>query len=339
MRLRVLGLLVMLAVLGCGSSSKAPSDRGVDARNERRAGAWCSEVSALTMDGRTDLTGEANTFQRVRRIKRRYADAILERCPGVTGIGIGKVRGSKVVNDPTVPPERAKRVSDAEKDHLISIYVQSPSCRPDSTLFLKGVRVRFVETGRLRRCDPFKGHPGKYIPVFIDVKASRSGLPRPPEVVGSKRDEEQLRRSERAYAERLWRKVPRLRRALERAGLRGLRVHRSRAGREVHPYLRGEATRQQIKRIKARSDVATIGRAVRATGILRLEDTVFVLETETDDGRRYALGGAGLLTSEGRRLAPGDRVTVEGYEWGGGSTYSAPGATTFVVRRLDEAAR
>ena len=95
------------------------------------------------------MTGKANTFERVRRIQDRYADAIM-RCPGVTGHGIGKVKGSDAVNNPNVPPERAKRISNAEKDHLISVYLLSRRHRPERPLFLEGVRLRFVVTGRFR---------------------------------------------------------------------------------------------------------------------------------------------------------------------------------------------
>jgi hypothetical protein len=145
MKLRVLGLPVLL-LLGCGSSSEPPpkSPKAPVAKT------WCSGLPALTTNRRTDLTGKANTFQRVQRIKDRHAKAIVERCPDVTGIGIGKMKGSKLVNDPDVPPERAKRVSDAEKDHLISIFLLSRRHRPERPLFLEGVRLRFEVTGPIR---------------------------------------------------------------------------------------------------------------------------------------------------------------------------------------------
>ena len=137
MKLRLLTLTPALFVLGCASSSEPPVE------------AWRSALPALTTDRRTDLTGKANTFQRVRRIQARYADAIM-RCPGVQGHGIGKVKGSKAVHDPDIPPERAKRVSDGENDYLISIHLLSRRHRPGRPLFLEGVRLRFVVTGRFR---------------------------------------------------------------------------------------------------------------------------------------------------------------------------------------------
>ena len=134
-----------LLLSGCGSSSE-PSPGGP----EGAADEWCAAVPALTTDPRSDLTGEANTLQRVRRIKERYEGAIMDSCPGVTGIGIGKVEGSEAVHDPEVPPERAKRISNAENDHLISILLLSSRDRPKRPLFLDGVRLRFVVTGPIR---------------------------------------------------------------------------------------------------------------------------------------------------------------------------------------------
>ncbi len=136
MKLQLLGLFPLLLVIGCGSSPVAE--------------AWCSAVSSLTTDWRSDLTGKANTFERVQRIKDRHAETIMDQCPGVTGIGVGKVKGSKAVNDPDVSPERARRMSDAEKDHLISILLLSRPHRPERPLFLEGVHLRFKVTGPIR---------------------------------------------------------------------------------------------------------------------------------------------------------------------------------------------
>ena len=137
MKLRLLTVTPALLLLGCGSSSEPSVE------------AWCSALPALTTDRSTDRTGKANTFQRVRRIHERHGSAI-SKCPGVQGHGIGKVKGSKAANDPRIPPERAKRVSDAEKDHLITVYLLSRRHRPERPLFLEGVRLRFVVTGRFR---------------------------------------------------------------------------------------------------------------------------------------------------------------------------------------------
>lgn len=72
------------------------------------------------------------------------------KCPEVQGHGIGKVKGSKAVRDPDIPPERAGRISDAEKDHVIVIYLLSRRHRPERALFLEGVRLRIVVTGEFR---------------------------------------------------------------------------------------------------------------------------------------------------------------------------------------------
>jgi hypothetical protein len=145
MKLGLLGLITIPLVLGCGSSGEPPPKAPT-----RVAKAWCSAVPALTTDRGTDLTGEANTFRRVQRIKERYEESIMKRCPGVTGVGIAKVKPSEAVNDPEVPPERAKSVSEAEKDHLISVHLLSPRHRPERPLFLEGVPVRVMVTGGFR---------------------------------------------------------------------------------------------------------------------------------------------------------------------------------------------
>ena len=41
------------------------------------------------------------------------------------------------------------------------------------------------------------------VPVLITTAASRDGLPQPPPAIGSKRDEDELRRAEAAYSERI----------------------------------------------------------------------------------------------------------------------------------------
>jgi hypothetical protein len=145
MKRPLLTLTPALLLLACGSSS----DPSSDAPKRRTADAWCSALPALTTDRRTDLTGKANTFQRVQAVQERYGDALL-RCPGVTGHGIGKVKDSKAVNDPAVPPERAATISHAEKDHLISVCLLSRRHRPERHLFLEGVRLEFDVTGRAR---------------------------------------------------------------------------------------------------------------------------------------------------------------------------------------------
>lgn len=142
----MLGLSLTVLLLGCGSSS----ERSPVTAKERATDRWCLAVRELTTIRSTDLTGKANTFQRVQRIKDRHVEAIMEQCPGVTGMGIGKVNGSTVLNDPDVSPERAKRASDAEKDHLISIHLLSQRDRPERPLFLEGVRLQFTVTGPIR---------------------------------------------------------------------------------------------------------------------------------------------------------------------------------------------
>ena len=133
----VLVWLPVALLAACGSSGDG-------------AALWCPAVPQLTRDVTTDRTGRDNTFSRVRRIHERYADALFDACPGVTSVGIGKTRPSAAVNNPAVPSRRAKRLSDREPDHLLSVGVRSDDDRPESPLYLDGARLEFHVTGEIQ---------------------------------------------------------------------------------------------------------------------------------------------------------------------------------------------
>ena len=133
---RPLALAPVLLVLGCGGSGERtppPGERTPAAAELPTARSWCPALEALTTDRRTDLTGRANTLQRVRHVKNRHSRR-LARCPGVVGFGIGKKTGG-------LP---------ADQDHLISIFLVASRHRPRDPLFLDGVPIHFKITGPIR---------------------------------------------------------------------------------------------------------------------------------------------------------------------------------------------
>ena len=138
MQRAAMAFLAGLLLVACGSS------------DDESGGDWCDAVPALTTDSRTDRTGKANTYRRVLRVHDRYAMTLLDNCPGVTSVGIGKTRPSAAVNNPKFPPARAKRLSDREPDHVLGVGLLAEDDRPDQDLYLNGVRLDFHITGEIR---------------------------------------------------------------------------------------------------------------------------------------------------------------------------------------------
>ena len=134
----ILAIVPATVLAACGASDEDEANR------------WCPAVPQLTRDVTTDRTGRDNTFARVRRIHERHASQMLEECPGVTSVGIGKARPSAGVNNPDLSWRRAKRLSDREPDHILSVGLRSEDDRPEPPLYLGGVRVEFHVTGEIR---------------------------------------------------------------------------------------------------------------------------------------------------------------------------------------------
>jgi hypothetical protein len=171
--------------------------------------------------------------------------------------------------------------------------------------------------------------PEELVAVLVTPQASRDGLPQPPRVVGSKRDEQQARRAEAAYAERIDAVARSLIPELRRAGARDISAHRLHGLTHIRAVVPSDA----IASLEERSDVARVIELVKHTGRVERRDLALILTT--DAGRKYELRG--LLGPAGRDL-DGARIEVEGEEWRGAvAPPPVQGLVTFIVydwRRL-----
>lgn len=171
----------------------------------------------------------------------------------------------------------------------------------------------------------------KPVPVLITPFASRAGLPQPPPVVGSRRDEEELRRAEAAYSERIDAIVGALIPELRRLGARDVAARPFHAGLT---QIRTVVPRDAIPSLEARPDVARVVQLVRRTGRVQRRDLALILTT--DSGRKYELRGR--LDAAARNL-DGTRIAVEGEEWlGAVAPPPVAGVPTLIVldwRRRD----
>jgi hypothetical protein len=167
--------------------------------------------------------------------------------------------------------------------------------------------------------------------VLISPAASRDGLPQPPPIVRSKRDEYELRRAEAAYSERIDVVVRMLIPELRRLGARNVAARRFHAGlMHIHAVV----PRDTVPSLEARPDIARVARLVTRVGRVERRDLALILTT--DRGGRYELRG--LLGVAARGL-DGSRIEVEGEDWRGAvAPPPVPGIPTFIVvdwRRLD----
>lgn len=160
--------------------------------------------------------------------------------------------------------------------------------------------------------------------ILIAPAASRDGLPQPPRVVRSERDEQQLRRAEAAYSKRIDAVVRALIPELRRLGARGV------AARRFHAelmHIRAIVPRDTIPSLEARPDVARVTQLVRRVGRVERRDLALILTT--DSGSKYELRG--LLGPAARDL-DGTRIEVEGEEWRGAvAPPPVAGIPTFIV--------
>lgn len=161
--------------------------------------------------------------------------------------------------------------------------------------------------------------------VYVDVAASRAGLPPMPDIVDDERSESALRRAERAYARAVDAAVPAVERALHELGAREVSVRRGPA--HPHPYLRARVPAGAIARVERRADVAGVRRVSTLTGEVERDDLVLLLVA--DDGRDYVLGQVGT-----HGLRGGERVEVEGSIWRGASTVWHPRGHNFIAREV-----
>lgn len=192
----------------------------------------------------------------------------------------------------------------------------------------------FLMLGLLAGCardGPPPSHAER-VPVMITPAASRDGLPEPPRVVASKRDEQQLRRAEAAYSERIDAVVRALIPQLRRVGARDVAPRRLQGGLT---HIRAVIPPKAIPSLEARPDVARVARLVHRVGHVERRDLALILTT--DGGQRYELRGA--LGPAARGLEGKPRIEVEGEEWRGAvAPPPVPGIPTFIVfdwRRLD----
>ena len=193
--------------------------------------------------------------------------------------------------------------------------------------------IVFLTLGLLAGCAQHGRTPARnqWVHVLIAPAASRDGLPQPPRVVVSRRDEEQLRRAEAAYAERIDRVARALLPHLRRAGATTVEARRFHAGLM---QIRAVVMRDTIPSLEARRDIARVIPLARRTGRVERRDLALILTT--DAGRKYELRGR--LGVAARDL-DGGRIEVEGEEWRG-AVAPPPVAPipTFIVfdwRRLD----
>jgi hypothetical protein len=161
------------------------------------------------------------------------------------------------------------------------------------------------------------------IPVLITPAASREGLPQPPRIVASKRDEQQLRRAEAAYSRRIDAVVRTLLPELRRAGARSVAAVRLHGVTQI----RAAVPRDVIPSLEARPDVARVVSLVRRVGRVARRDLALILTTK--GGRKYELRG--LLGADAHDL-DGSRIEVVGEEWRGAvAPPPTPGLPTFIV--------
>jgi hypothetical protein len=193
--------------------------------------------------------------------------------------------------------------------------------------------IAFLLLGLLLGCADDEQGPAHDEPVHVLITpaASREGLPQPPPIVRSKRDEHELRRAEAAYSERVDVVVHALVPELRRLGARNVTARRFHAGLM---HIRAVVPRDTVPSLEARPDIARVARLVTRVGRVERRDLAFILTT--DRGRRYELRG---LLGPGARDLDGARIEVEGEEWRGAvAPPPVTGIPTFIVvdwRRLD----
>jgi len=147
--------------------------------------------------------------------------------------------------------------------------------------------------------------------VLITPAASRDGLPQLPQSVGSKRDEEQLRRAEAAYSERIDGVVRALIPQLRGVGARDVASRRFQAGLM---HIRAVVPRDTVPSLEARPDIARVIQLVTRIGRVERRGLGWILTT--DGGRKYELRGPLVAAARDRDL-DGVRIEVEGEEWWG----------------------
>jgi hypothetical protein len=124
-------------------------------------------VAAISVDESTDLTGKANTLQRVRRVWRAHKGELLRGCSGSVGGGISR-RHLGVARRCSAKAHRAKRRAVKRrltkrcrakirkgqqryaKSHVITVFLQSARDLPESKMFIEGVPIKFGVTGQFR---------------------------------------------------------------------------------------------------------------------------------------------------------------------------------------------
>jgi hypothetical protein len=125
-------LLLTIVLTGCGDGDSGGGG----------AVSWCPDITAISSDDRKDRTGRGNTFARVEGVHARYDRALMERCPGVVGSGVGNL---KVYED-----RGSRPVGRDDEEYVITVFLHGSKFLPSGDLNLEGVRLRFIVTGQFR---------------------------------------------------------------------------------------------------------------------------------------------------------------------------------------------